>query len=129
MRWFVRLECDITADVALRHMAAGAVVGRIFVLTNGKRHSATFLRVAGQAFLAEVTREPRSRGLDVRVMAGDAAQPAAAASIALAQNHRKIMLQKIGLRRRIAFRRHDENGECVIERRARSKVALIFAGL
>src|SRR5580704_3990307 len=39
------------------------------------------------------------------------------------------MLQKIGLRRCIAFRRHDENRKSVIERSAWTKVAMIFAGL
>src|SRR5258708_245512 len=96
-------------DVALRHVAPRTVVRRVFALANRERDRTTLFRVAGKTFQAEIYRYLLSSGLDVRVMARDAAEAAPASPITLTKSHGKIVLEKITLRSRAAFWRDHQN--------------------
>src|ERR1700733_7867353 len=115
------------SNIAFRHMTTGAVVRRLLALTSRNRQRAAFLRVALQTFLAIKGRSFGARWFDVRVMTRNAGKLCAAGAIALAENHRKIVLNQVGLWRRFARRRHNKNGDRVVWGGARFKVALDFA--
>src|SRR5205814_8534806 len=69
----------------LGHVAAGAIVRRSFGKPRGDGHRAAFLRVARQAFASKVGRSLPCRGLIVRIVAGNASQPAPALQETLTQ--------------------------------------------
>src|SRR6267154_6582274 len=62
-------------------------------------------------------------------MASNAAEPAPAAPVTLAENHRVIVLEVIRCRRRFALRRHEEDRQGLVKRFAWMKISVVFVRL
>ncbi len=101
--------------IALRHVTRCAIVGRILVLANGKSDGAAFLRVTSQALLAVIRWCLLLGWLHMGIVAGNAAQSAAAVPVALAEGHGKIMLKEIRLGNRGPLKGHHKNGQRFVE--------------
>ena len=91
--------------VPLGHMAARAIIRRALPAPHWERHGATGIGMANQAFASVIGRRLLPAGLEVRVMAGKATQLSVALPVALAQRHREIMFQEVGLHRSFALER------------------------
>src|SRR5271167_3370632 len=90
--------------VAFGHVASSAVVSRSLALPDHERERAAFFSMTREAFLPVVGGSILARRLHVRVVTANATQMTATAAIALAEPHRKVVFEKIRLRR-IAPRR------------------------
>jgi len=110
-------------------MAARAIIRRALPAPHWERHGATGIGMANQAFASVIGRRLLPAGLEVRVMAGKATQLSVALPVALAQRHREIMFQEVGLHRSFALERNHENSQCVIEGGAGAEVEIVFARL
>src|SRR4051812_41383399 len=114
--------------VALRHVASDTIVGRTLFLTRHQRERAALFGMAGQAALAGIVRSFRCNRVCMRGVTSDAAQLTFAAAITLAQTHREIMFEQVILWWRLWSKWNHKNAEGVVERGARMKIAVVFAG-
>ena len=84
-------------DIPLGHVTAGTIVARSFLIAKRKRDSTTLFRMAGETFTSKKRGRVRTRGLNVRIVTANAAEPACTVSITLAKCHREIVLEQITL--------------------------------
>src|SRR5258705_13908215 len=117
--------CD-DLDGTLRHVAAGAVIGASQPL--GPRQPAARPGMTGEAAPTIVGGGLGGRGHGMNGVAREAAQAPVHGAIAPAQLHREMVLQQIGLARRVALEWNAQDGERVAQWRARTKVKIILAG-
>lgn len=124
--------------LALLHVAADAVVGvgsaRRWLHARLHWCFATLRCMAGEALAVEVRGRFGGGGLDVGIVAGDAAhlfvgRIVQRGAIALAHGHGVVVLDMIFARRIIARGRDHEDGHDAIQRRAGAKIQIGFAGL
>ena len=115
-------------EALLEHVAARTIVGRSLAPANEERHGAARFLMTAQAALPVVARRVRPRLL-VRIVAGEAAHPAATRAIALAEDHQGIVFEQRRCRRRIAAERQSEDRDGAIKRRPRPEVVVVPAGL
>src|SRR6185295_2812348 len=102
--------------VALGEMTARAIVRRPLLKTLPLRKSTALRSMAAQAFTPIVGRCFLDARFCVRAMAGDAAQSALTSLIAAAQHHRRIVLQEVLIRGRLAPIRCPENSYGIVQR-------------
>jgi hypothetical protein len=117
------------ADFAFRHMATCTIVRRLLLPSHAQRKLAALLRVAASALSGEVRGSFRAGRLYMRIVASDAAEPTAAASVTLAENHRVVVLDMVRRRRRFALRRHQEDRQSVVQRFPWTEVPVVFVRL
>jgi len=113
-------------DGALRHVAAGTVIGPSQPL--GSRQPAARKIMACEAARAIVGcgfGRPRH---GVNLVTCQTAQSPVARAIAPAQLHREMVLQQIGLARSVALERNAQDGKRVAQGRTRTKIKIVFAG-
>ncbi len=67
--------------------------------------------------------------LHVRIVATDAAHASGARAIALAERHRVVVLDVVGVGRRFGRRRDDEDRKRFVERAAGANIAVCLSGL
>ena len=101
-------------DVALRHVTSRAVIGWVPALTNRGRDGTALFRVAGEAFQSEMRRRLLFGGFEMRIVARNAAEASFASPVALAKNHRIIVLEEITLGRSVASWRDHKNSQRVV---------------
>ena len=102
-------------DVALRHVASRTVIRGVLASADRGRDRTALFRVTGETFQPEIRRCLLFGGLEVRIMARNAAEARLTSPVTLAKDHGKIVLEKITLRRCVAPWRNHENCEPVIE--------------
>src|SRR5690242_14172832 len=91
--------------VLFGHVAGGAIIRWVLLQALGCGKMAAVPLVTVQAPGPIVFRSLPSGGPRMRIMTGDAAEPAGARAVALAQRHGEVVLQQNGLRRRVAIER------------------------
>src|SRR5580698_10832200 len=110
-------------------MTTDAIVGRSSMHSALDWQSAALVCMAGEALGRKICRCLLARGLDMRIVAGNAAQAARTGSVALAPGHRIVMLDVVLRWRRVARGRNHQDRQCVIERMPWPNVLVALAGL
>jgi hypothetical protein len=107
----------------------GTIIRRSFLIANLKRDSTALLGMAGDTLASKKRGRVGTRGLKVRIMTGDAAEPTCTVAITLAERHREIVLEQITPQRILAGWWDHQNGQRSIQRRSGKEVAVVFARL
>src|ERR1700737_3253583 len=97
------------ADFAFRHVATCTIIWGLLLPSHAQRNFAALVRVAAGALSGEVRGSFSAGRLHVRIVASNAAEPAATAPVTLAENHRVVVLDVVRRRRRFALWRDQED--------------------
>ncbi len=129
MRRFVRARVGDGLDVALRHMAADAVIGRLSLHSRCQGQLTALVRMATEAFARKVGRRLFARRLHMRIVASDASHATGTRAIALAQGHGIVVLDVVCRGRRLRKRWNHQDRKGVVEWTSRTKILVSLAGL
>src|SRR5579863_769945 len=116
MRWLVAVARD-------------AVVGGAAVEAGRQGNLAALVGMTGYAPGPKICGRFGDGGLHVGIMTADTAHASVAGAVALAESHRVVVLDVVGIRRRFARGRNDENGKCIVEGTPGENVLVSLAGL